>query len=78
MKPLNLEEESTQYADNHFVMQENHYQGLKQGFIAGVNSKYVQIEKLKFGIEILRRRRKEDYKPLLEDLQNQLKQLENE
>lgn len=41
-------------------------------FVTELIQKHIEVEKVKYGIEILRRRRKEDYKPLLEELQQKL------
>ena len=30
-----IEEVAEEYANNYFVMQDNHYNGLRQGFLAG-------------------------------------------
>jgi hypothetical protein len=82
-----LQKEAEYYAHNYFVMQDNHYNGLKEGFIAGVNSKYTQVEKIKAQIEVLLKIHKE-YRPNIsishacleeiKQLQQQLKDLENE
>jgi hypothetical protein len=77
---MDINKEAEEYAHNHFVMQDNHYQGLKQGFIAGANSKYAQAEKLKFAIEAVLQFRKATFglgNSGLEQLQQQLKELEN-
>jgi hypothetical protein len=53
---------------------------VKNGFIAGANSKYVQAEKLKFAIEAVLEFRKSTFglgNSGLEKLQQQLKQLED-
>jgi hypothetical protein len=53
----------------------------KQAFIAGANSKYAQIEKLKFAIEQVLKFRKTTFglgNSGLEKLQQQLKELEDE
>jgi hypothetical protein len=52
----------------------------KRDFIAGANSKYVQVEKLKFAIEAVLEFRKSTFglgNSGLEKLQQQLKQLED-
>jgi hypothetical protein len=77
---MDINKEAEEYAHNHFVMQDNHYLGLMQGFIAGVNSKYAQAEKLKFAIEAVLQFRKATFglgNSGLEQLQQQLKELED-
>jgi hypothetical protein len=46
-----IEKQAEHYAHNHFVMQDNHYQGLKQGFIAGIRSDYNALLFLKALLE---------------------------
>jgi hypothetical protein len=48
-----LEKQAEHYAHNHFEMHENHYKGLKQGFIAGVESDIVKIKILKAKVDLL-------------------------
>lgn len=50
-----LNKEAEKYAHNYFEMHEtNNYKALEQGFIAGVNSKYVKQQILQAQIDALR------------------------
>jgi hypothetical protein len=48
-----LEKQAEHYAHNHFEMHENHYKGLKQGFIAGVESDFAKLELMRAELYIL-------------------------
>jgi hypothetical protein len=48
-----LEKQAEHYAHNYFEMHENHYKGLKQGFIAGVESDLVTLKILWAELQIL-------------------------
>lgn len=50
---IDLNKEAEYYAHNYFEMHNNHYKGLKSGFIAGANSKFVKEQILLAQIEIL-------------------------
>jgi len=49
-----LEKQAEHYAHNHFEMHENHFKGLKQGFIAGVESDYAKLDKLQTVVTFLK------------------------
>ena len=63
------EEFSKQYLDSHNYI---------RPFIKGANSKYVQAKIIQAQISILRKSTYEGYIDLMEELQQQLKQLEND
>lgn len=77
---MDINKEAEDYAkskSSHETFQETH----KRDFIAGANSKYAQAEKLKFAIETVLQFRKATFglgNSGLEQLQQQLKELENE
>ena len=76
---MDINKEAEEYAKSktsHKTFQETH----KRDFIAGANSKWVQAEKLKFAIEAVLQFRKATFglgNSGLEQLQQQLKELEN-
>jgi hypothetical protein len=76
---MDINKEAEDYAKSktsHKTFQETH----KRDFIAGANSKYAQAEKLKFAIEAVLQFRKATFglgNSGLEQLQQQLKELEN-
>jgi hypothetical protein len=81
---MDINKEAEDYAHNHFVMQDNHYQGLKQGFITGANSKWVQDKVLQAQIDVLRFIQGNSITPYnvmienkIKELQQQLKELED-
>jgi hypothetical protein len=77
MKDLNSASE--QYAHNWFNMHEtNNFKALKQGFEAGVNSKYVQAKIIQAQIDVLLKYSYAGCPDLIEELEQQLKQLEHE
>jgi hypothetical protein len=79
------EKQAEHYAHNYFVMQDNHYQGLKQGFIAGVESDLVKIKILESQVDILEwvenvcliETEAGEVSLLTENLRTQIKKLEN-
>lgn len=77
---LDLDKEAEEYAHNYFNMHEtNNYKALKQGFIVGATSKYVEIQKLKYAIEQLYRFRQATFGKgvnVIKELEEQLKELE--
>ncbi len=77
---LDLNKEAEEYAHNYFNMHEtNNYKALKQGFIVGAESKYVEIQKLKYAIEQLYRFKQATFGKgvnVIKELEEQLKQLE--
>jgi hypothetical protein len=78
---LDLDKEAEEYAHNYFNMHEtNNYKALKQGFIVGAESKYVQAKILEAQIDILKDRRNSETIFWLDDtinkLEEQLKELE--
>jgi hypothetical protein len=76
---MDINKEAEDYAKSktsHKTFQETH----KRDFIAGANSKWVQAKKLKFAIEAVLQFRKATFglgNSGLEQLQQQLKELEN-
>ncbi len=77
---LDLDKKAEEYAHNYFNMHEtNNYKALKQGFIVGAESKYVEIQKLKYAIEQLYRFRQATFGKgvnVIKELEEQLKELE--
>lgn len=83
---MTLEQEAEEYAEsinkNLFGMRiYERYRSTKQDFIAGANSKWVQVEKIKYALEQLYKFREATFgkgKNVIEELEQQLKQLEDE
>jgi hypothetical protein len=76
-----LEEEAEEYAENYDECDIWLQGAAKECYIAGANSKWVQVEKIKAQIDILNKHRlsgEEKFSDTIEELEQQLKQLEDE
>jgi hypothetical protein len=77
---MDINKEAEEYAKSKWPSTSVVYDLIQEGFIAGANSKYAQAEKLKFAIEAVLQFRKATFglgNSGLEQLQQQLKELEN-
>jgi hypothetical protein len=78
---MDINKEAEEYAKTKWPSTSVVYDLIQEGFIAGANSKYAQAEKLKFAIEAVLQFRKATFglgNSGLEQLQQQLKELEDE
>jgi polyhydroxyalkanoate synthesis regulator phasin len=78
---MDINKEAEEYAKSKWPSTSVVNDLIQEGFIAGANSKYAQAEKLKFAIEAVLQFRKATFglgNSGLEQLQQQLKELENE
>jgi hypothetical protein len=78
---MDINKEAEEYANSKWHPTSVVNDLIQEGFIAGANSKYAQAEKLKFAIEAVLQFKKATFglgNSGLEQLQQQLKELENE